>query len=125
MFERRKIKRLSEANERLRSMLSKLILENKRLKNQIKAYELSEQLREAMGEPEFVEIYGSEMYQRNLIGSEYTRKWCEGQIQKEISRYIMEEFGKDIVYSNQIVDDKHAMMTGKMTIAVRGGENHE
>ena len=112
MFERGRIKRLSEANERLRGMLSKLVLENKRLKNQIRAMELS-------GKAVSVEIYGSEMYQRNLIGSEYTKKWCEGQIKREISRYIMEEFGSEIEYSNQIVDDKHAMMTGKMTISVK------
>lgn len=112
MFGRRKIKLLSDANERLRTMLSKQVLENKRLKNQIKAMELSQKV-------EMVEIYGSEMYQRNLIGSEYTKKWCEGRIQKEIGRHIMENYGKDIVYSNQIVDEKHAMMTGKLIIGVK------
>ena len=125
MFERRKIERLKQQNEKLRALVSKQLLENKRLKNQIKAYELSAQLNDMLGEPEFVEIYGSEMYQRSLVGSEYTKKWVEGQIQKEISRSLMEEYGKDIVYTNHVVDDKHAMMTGKMTIAVRGGENHE
>lgn len=119
MFERRKIERLEQQNEKLRALVSKQLLENKRLKLQIKAYELSAQLNDMLGEPEFVEIYGSEMYQRSLVGSEYTKQWCEGQIKKEISRHIMEKYGDRIEYTNQIVDDKHAIMTGKMTISVK------
>ena len=105
-------KRLRQQNERLRTALSKQLLENERLKTQIKAYELA-------NKAEFIEIYGSEMYQRSLLGSEYTKKWCEGQIQKEIGKYIMDNFGEKISYSNQIADDKHAMMTGKILIAVK------
>ncbi len=105
-------KQLRQQNERLRGLVTNLTLKNIHLETRIKAYELSKNAPS-------VDIYGVEMYQRSLIGSEYTKQWCEGQIRKEISRHIMEKYGDRIEYTNQIVDDKHAIMTGKMTISVK------
>lgn len=115
MFEFLKIRK---QNEFLRRKIAKVIHENMQLRAKIKRLEYANEI-SAKAKWKGCEIIESEMYQRCLHGSEYTMKWCEGQIKKSILHHLAEIITPYIEFSTQVADEKHNMMFGRVTISMK------
>lgn len=118
MFGFRTKKKLKAHNEELRSMLSTKIVENTVLKAKIRAYEMADKLNCAKETVNLIELYGSELIQRSLLGSDYTEKWCKGRILDEIAAHFVKNLGDNVVFKTQIIDEKHAIVTGSVKIGI-------